>query len=429
MSYLGARNAVSLGVSYQATLGGPNLLNKLSPSLLLNFTNTSTLDPRITFTRSTTATFTGSNGLIQTAAIDAPRFDYNPTTLASLGLLIEEQRVNLWTYSEQFDNAAWTKTNSSITANTVIAPDGALTGDKITSNISQLGFVVQSLSQTTGTAYTVSVYAKAGEYNFCQLRITGTVVASITRAYFNLANGTTTGVANCTASITPAGNGWYRCSITYTTVATATASPRIYGQVNASDTVGDGTSGIFIWGAQLEAGAFATSYIPTVASQVTRAADFASMTGTNFSSWYNASAGTLFADYAWVGLKLVAGQRTLIVDDGTTANYWGMTATSGNNMQNPVVVSSITEAVNSTPSTTYAAGAYYKQAVALATNNTVGAINGTAGTTDTVAAVPTGIIALRLSASSAGSTSNIRYRQIAYYPRRLANAELQGITR
>jgi hypothetical protein len=127
-------------------------------------------------------------------------------------------------------------------------------------------------------------------------------------------------------------------------------------------------------------------------------------------------------------LKLVAGQRTLIVDDGTTANYWGMTATSGNNMQNPVVVSSITEAVNSTPSTTYAAGAYYKQAVALATNNTVGAINGTAGTTDTVAAVPTGIIALRLSASSAGSTSNIRYRQIAYYPRRLANAELQGIT-
>jgi hypothetical protein len=398
-------------------------------TLNLDFTSgNQTLDPRITFTRSTTATFTGSDGLIQSAAINEPRFDYNPTTLASLGLLIEEQRVNLWTYSEQFDNAAWTKTNSSITANTVIAPDGALTGDKITSNISQLGFVVQSLSQTTGTAYTVSVYAKAGEYNFCQLRITGTVVATITRAYFNLANGTTTGVANCTASITPVGNGWYRCSITYTTVATATASPRIYGQVDASDTVGNGTSGIFIWGAQLEAGAFATSYIPTVASQVTRAADFASITGTNFSDWYNATEGTLFADYAWVGLKSVAGQRILIVDDGTTANYWGMLATSGNTMQNPVVVSSITEATNGTPSTTYVAGIYYKQAVALAINNTVGAINGTAGTTDTNAAVPTGIIALRLSASSAGSTSNIRYRQIVYYPRRLANAELQGIT-
>jgi hypothetical protein len=427
MSYLGARNAVSLGVSYQATLGGPNLLNKLSPSLLLNFTNTSTLDPRITFTRSTTATFTGSNGLIQTAAIDAPRFDYNPTTLASLGLLIEEQRVNLWTYSEQFDNAAWTKTNSSITANTVIAPDGALTGDKITSNISQLGFVVQSLSQTTGTAYTVSVYAKAGEYNFCQLRITGTVVASITRAYFNLANGTTTGVANCTASITPAGNGWYRCSITYTTVATATASPRIYGQVNASDTVGDGTSGIYIWGAQLEAGAFATSYIPTVASQVTRAADFASITGTNFSSWYNASEGTFYADFTPLSSDYLANKNLFLASDNTASNFNGLRyVTSGSRPGLGVTSAGATQANISTG--TMVAGTSYRIAGAYKVNDFAVSRNGAAAGTDTSGTVPV-VNRAEIGALAGANIGSQHLARLAYYPRRLANAELQGITR
>ena len=414
--------SLGFGFSLPAYLGSGGAF--AGATLNLDFTSgNQTLDPRITFTRSTTATFTGSNGLIQTAAIDAPRFDYNPTTLASLGLLIEEQRVNLWTYSEQFDNAAWTKTNSSITANTVIAPDGALTGDKITSNISQLGFVVQSLSQTTGTAYTVSVYAKAGEYNFCQLRITGTVVASITRAYFNLANGTTTGVANCTASITPAGNGWYRCSITYTTVATATASPRIYGQVNASDTVGDGTSGIFIWGAQLEAGAFATSYIPTVASQVTRAADVAVMTGTNFSSWYNASEGSLFCEASRGYLAATTG--LLQIDDGTNSNRIAFQTTSTAKMRVFIVSGGVTQS-SLDSSASVISNVVFKTALAYATNNVSGALNGVALATDTSATIPT-VSTMRIG-QGLTPLGAAYIRQIAYYPRRLANAELQGIT-
>ena len=420
--------SLGFGFSLPAYLGSGGAF--AGATLNLDFTSgNQTLDPRITFTRSTTATFTGSNGLIQTAAIDAPRFDYNPTTLASLGLLIEEQRVNLWTYSEQFDNAAWTKTNSSITANTVIAPDGALTGDKITSNISQLGFVVQSLSQTTGTAYTVSVYAKAGEYNFCQLRITGTVVASITRAYFNLANGTTTGVANCTASITPAGNGWYRCSITYTTVATATASPRIYGQVNASDTVGDGTSGIYIWGAQLEAGAFATSYIPTVASQVTRAADFASITGTNFSSWYNATEGAFYASVVLSQPPALTGSATIYAaSNNTNSNRISVLCGSGGggNINALVTTGGVLQA--QTINGGLATAGTYQYANAYQVNNFASSANGGTVATDTSGTVPT-IDRLYFGATSTGSpTLNGHIRQIAYYPRRLANAELQGIT-
>jgi hypothetical protein len=98
------------------------------PVLSLDFLTSNTLDPRVTFTRSTTATFVGSNGLIQTAAINAPRFDYNPVTLAPNGLLIEEQRVNSLLYSDQFQQATWSKVGV-VTANATTAPDGTTTAD------------------------------------------------------------------------------------------------------------------------------------------------------------------------------------------------------------------------------------------------------------------------------------------------------------
>jgi hypothetical protein len=106
----------------------------VSPSLYLNFVNNEVLDPRITFTRASTATYVGSDGLIKTAATNVPRFAHDPVTGEGLGLLIEEARTNLLLYSEQSDNAAWGKTNILTTANAVIAPDGTLTADKIYEN-------------------------------------------------------------------------------------------------------------------------------------------------------------------------------------------------------------------------------------------------------------------------------------------------------
>ena len=213
-----------------------------SAPLDLRFALQKTLDPRVTFTRASTGTYVGSDGVLRSAV------------------------TNLAIYSEQFNDASWTKTNSTITANTVVSPDGLMTGDSITSSVGLLGRVEQTISQTTSTTYTLSTFAKANQYTFCQLRITGSVVGVITRAYFNLTTGAITGAANCTASITPVGNGWYRCSITYTTISTAAAAPRVYGQVDAADTVGDGTSGIYLWGAQMEASATLGDYIPTTST-------------------------------------------------------------------------------------------------------------------------------------------------------------------
>jgi hypothetical protein len=334
--------------------------------------------------------------------------------------------------SEEIDNASWTKTNSSVIDNTVVSPDGALTGDKFVSTSGSLGFIVQPVSQTSGTSYALSVFAKAGEYSFCQLRI-NTSVSAITRAYFNLSNGTLTGVANCTASIIPVGNGWYRCSIVYTaTVTTANGGQRIYGQVNAADTVSDGVSGIYIWGAQLEAGAFPTSYIPTVASQVTRSADAASMTGANFSSWYRADEGAFFVE-----AEMYPAQSTFfrwLLSANSSSGTSGTNRVDFTVPSNSSILRFITNSGGVSSGTMQAAitlGSTFKAAGSYKTNDMGVSFNGGSALTTTTGFAPTDVNRLYIGGvadSGVGFNSSIRIKKIAYYPKRLANSELAALT-
>jgi hypothetical protein len=429
MSYLGTRNAVALGVSQHMTLGGSNLLTTLSPSLLLQFVGAETLDPRITFTRASTATFTGSNGLIQTAASGVARFDHNPTTLASLGLMIEESRTNLLTYSEQFDDAAWTKTRSSITANTIVAPDGTLTGDKLVEDTtaSNTHIVSQSASFTSGTAYTFTTYIKAAERTWALLRLPASAFTSTLQAYFNLSAGVVGAVTpSTTASITPVGNDWYRCSVTGTATTTTSGAPGIFSAI--ADTVvsytGDGVSGIYIWGAQLEVGAFATSYIPTVASQVTRAADVAQMTGTNFSDWYNATEGTLYSEASTYD---VSSSRTGFgISDNTAPNR--IQTGHGSGARAFISAGGVTQMSQTLASVVFSNNTASKVSLAYLLNNGNAAANGTLGSFDTNMTIP-----VVTQAQIGGLTASLlplngTVRQIVYYPRRLTDAELQAIT-
>ena len=405
------------------------------PSLDLRFADNKSLVDAVTgaqlvtFTRASSGTFVGSDGLIQTAATNEARSDHDPTTGQSLGLLVEEARTNLALRSEEFNDVAWTKTNSTVTADGAISPDGTMDADKIVSNSASLGFVVQSVSQTTGTSYTWSVFAKAGEYSFCQLRITGTVVLSITRAYFNLATGTTTGTANCTASITAFGNGWYKCSITYTTILAATASPRFYGQVDAADTVGDGTSGIYIWGAQMEAGAFPTSYIPTTTATVTRSADVASITGANFSSWYNQTEGSFYGSFLTPYVApATAGQTLFSVNDGTANNRnllskranadvstrWSNNKTGGTD----------TAFINIG---TWTANPL-QTAVVYKENDYAGSLSGAVVGTDATVNLATNLNVIELGTNLSASYLNGTIKRLTYWPVRLANPTLQAIS-
>ena len=389
------------------------------------------------YTATTTQPITNYIPVLLSATNNVPRFDHNPTTGESLGLLIEEQRTNLLTYSEQFDNASWGKNDVTVDSNLTISPSGELTADKIVENTANnIHYISKSSTGITqGNSQTFSFYVKAAERTIIRFE---NIQGAGRRVFVDLLTGTITnatsigtgGLDSFSESVINVGNGWWRIISTIDPTVGASSSGMTIMLVISGTNItytGDGSSGVFVWGAQLEAGAFPTSYIATVAATATRIADTATMTGTNFSSWYNQSEGTLFTEFAWVGLRSVAGQRILVVDNGTTTNYWGMVGTSTNAMQNPVVVNGVTEAANGTPATTYSVNTYYKQTVAIAVNNTVAAINGAAGTTDTVALVPT-VNTLRLCASSAGVGENIRIRRIAYYPLRLTNAQLQALT-
>ena len=223
-----------------------------------------------TFTRASTATYVDDDGVIQTAASGAPRYQNGR-------ILLEPQATNLMPYSEAF--SAWSALRATVSSNAITAPDGNLTADKVvmdaTAGISH--YVYRSVSFVSGTAYTVSLYAKKSELKWFVIAFdpTNGVFAS-DNTYFNLDTGEVGSTdADVTASIEDMGNGWYRCRATRTALATASGIIVLYLADGDGDIVidGDSASGLYLWGVQIEAGSYATSYIPTTGSTVTRNAD------------------------------------------------------------------------------------------------------------------------------------------------------------
>jgi len=231
--------------------------------------------PDGSFSRSTIGTYFDNLGIMQTAAINAPRFTYNPSTKAFEGLLIEPASTNLLLYSAQFDNAAWTKSAATVTTNAVAAPDGTVTADKLVEDTSNSSHDIRQLySGSVNTSYTFSFFVKAAERSIIDVFIGGPSVA----ANYNLINKTAIGTGS---SIISVGNNWYKCSITATTTSGSGAFNPIIILNNGITTTytGDGTSGIYLWGAQLEVGTKATSYIATTSTSVLRNADVITGTG------------------------------------------------------------------------------------------------------------------------------------------------------
>jgi hypothetical protein len=311
-------------------------------ALSLNFLS-GLLDSRISFTRGTNATFVGSNGLIQSSVINTPRFDYDPVTLAPKGLLIEEQRTNL------FFNSLTDGTSLSTQSITV-----------------------------TATPYTISFYG------------TGSITLS--------------GAATATIS----GTGAYptRTTLTFTPTA-GTLTCTVSGSVQY---------------ANCEAGAFATSYIPTVASTATRSADVATMTGTNFSSWFNATEGTFVSSGDVIGYSNNA--MILSATDGSTTDL----------IQQFLVTSALARFVSRISNVDQAIldksvslpGAY-KMASAYMTDNFASTVNGDTVVTDITGGIPT-VNRLGIGSRNGLLQLNGHIRSITYYNTRLPNTTLQDLT-
>lgn len=343
------RNGLGLGLLPSTAVSSLRIGGR--PALILDFISTTSLDSRITFTRASTATFVGSNGLIQSAAINAPRFDYNPVTLAPKGLLIEEQRINLL-------------------LNSLI--DGT--------SLSTQGVTV------TAVAHTISFYG------------TGTI--TLTGAHAATVVGTGAYPNRQTLTFTPSA-GTLTCTVT--------------GSVQY---------------AQLEAGSFATSYIPTVASQVTRSADAASMTGTNFSSWYNQTQGTF----------VISGSRFTTT---ATSNFAAFVSANNSTNANEIYITQALDfgvvaarafirssagAPGDMVGSAWPLNTVGNAAAAYQLNNAGLSYNGSAVVADTTVGIPT---VNRLSIGLRGNNLdwlNGHIRSIAYYNTRLPNATLQALT-
>jgi hypothetical protein len=406
------------------------------PSLDLRFADNKSLVDAvtgaslITFNRASSGTYTDSAGVIQTASNNVPRFDHNPITGESLGLLVEEQRTNLLLRSEEFNDASWTKQVATITANTTTAPNSSVSASKLIGNSSiESHYAQQNFSgATNGISYTSSFYAKASEIT--RIEILHHVGATLYAQGYDLSSGTlltrVTGVTAATGGFIQAvGDGWYRCGITQTSDGT-TGAVRII--LRSANTVNfDATSqGVLLWGAQLEASSAPGSYIPTTTAAVTRNADVASITGSAFSGWYRQDEGTVLSAFSIPTSTTTGGARVYnISNSGGTAQAW-LRLQGGTNRVYEVTDSSIQQAVLSAGA--FSAGVLYRGAVALKTNDFGFSENSSTPTVDNSGTLST-VDRMGIGMDPSGAAVlNGHIRRLTYWPQRLADSTLQQIT-
>jgi hypothetical protein len=195
---------------------------------------------------------------------------------------------------------------------------------------------------------------------------------------------------------------------------------------NTPSYTGDGYSGIYIWGAQLEAGAFASPYIKTEAAQVTRVADSAVMTGVNFSSWFNPSEGSFFADFSMIGINASAGGSAVYsANDGTTSNRIRLNYTGSTTLTADIAVGGTAQVALASIT---ALSTYAKHALSYKTNDSASTINGGAVGTDTVCTMPV-VSQFQIGLLVSTGPMNGYIRRLTYYPQALTAANLQAVTR
>ncbi len=332
----------------------------------------------VNFSRTTNATVTNSAGLIT----------YAPH--------------NLLTFSEQFDNAYWTKQRATINSNIIVAPNGIRTADKLTEDTqtgNHTAFV--SINVTSGLAYTFSVYIKAAERGFAQVRYSNAGSTEFYAINVNLSDGTFAAVSfgsptGTLSSVTSVGDGWYRCAITSNTTNT-TFTAQVFSQLvqGANSYTGDNTSGIYLWGAQLEIGSTATTYNPTTVKNLLGFSElFDNAAWTKSNSFVQTNLVTYseaLDNAAWTKTNCSVTANAIVAPNGTTtADLITPSTTAGNCFQQ----------ISSLAANTYTLSLYIKAGTA--TSITIGIVN----IADLVVFNPqTGLVTGGLAASDTTVTS------------------------
>ena len=377
----------------------------LSPASF-DFSRTNTKDSRITFTRASSATFVGADGLIKTASTNEARFDHNPSTGESLGLLLEKAQTN---FALNSDSVQGSSIGTAIPNSTesVVSPRGITEtvrrlGRDVPAGGAQTWRVGSTSGGTPNTTYTISFYAK-------------TVSGGTTSINVDINDTTPTGGQATTIT-----GEWTRIT---KTGGSANNNLRFFDMNMVT-----ATADFYVWGAQIELGSFASSYIPTTSSQVTRAADIAEITGTNFSNFFNQSEGTIFLENAQTATPFVPFAYDF--SDGTTNNSHRLLYISTID-PTPIKVRTNTSNSNVVDFSYTAPPVGQSQALAYAykDNDFALSVNGASVVSDTTGTVPTVINKLTLGNAFSGVNAFSGYiKRLSYFSTRQPNTILQSIT-
>lgn len=387
----------------------------------------------MTLTRGSSGYRVGSSGYLESISSNNPRIDYDPVTYAVKGLLIENTTTNLFLYSEQFDNAAWSKASTSISANAAAAPTNSVVADSLVENGSTAAHAVgQAISFSSGYKYTFSVFVKGFERPTIQLSVSTALHGSTGTSFcnFNLNDGTVTRIGSNieSASVVAYRNGWYRCIMT---TKTTTAGGTYTAYIAASD-IADPTTptpsylgqflpAAYLWGAQMERQGYASSYFTTTSVTGVRAADSLILTST--SPWFSSTLGTLYTEFIPV---TSISQAVASFDDNTAAEVIKVSL-SNSDPYFTVIDNSSTQA--SLDAGTITSGSTSKMAITFNQNSFKACHNGGTVVTDSSGTLPT-ITQLQLGKDSQATPTylNGHLRKIRYYPRVLTDAELVSLT-
>lgn len=426
-------------------------------TLNLDFTTTGVLDSRLTFTRASTATYINSSGYVTTAEANTPRFDYDPVTLAPRGLLVEGQTQNALFYSQDITQASrWTiqggipSSYTSISATGGTAPDNTNTANLCTeSTANNSRSIYQGLTAAAGT-YTASVWVKAGTGSTRYIRLVlPSAAGNFVYVTVNISTGAVTqaaaavGTASAaSATVTPYAGSWYRIQLTGTLAAAVnfvfivpldSATPSVNtGDYGREAYLGNGST-FLMWGAQLEAGSGASSYIPTVASQVTRNPDYCQSTvASGIANWLTSlTTSTYFVDF--VPMTQRGGfANTWNTRTSTFQGYeiYCFDGTAGVNLTCTTKISASTN-VETNVATGLALNSRHKIAYSISAGSGLRSVNGSTVSAANPVALPTGTpstFGVGSGGGGSGTSINAWIRSVKYYPTALTQTEINGMT-
>ena len=422
----------------------------IEPSLRLDFANARALDPRITFTRASVGTYVDANGLIKTAGEDEARFDHDPATGESLGLLIEESRTNYQTYSVDINTGKSFLTGSTLSSNVAIAPDGTTTATRITGSgideITRLGWNTQGTSNTQYNLFSVFVKANSGTpiLGF----YSNTFVAGAVAFNIDLSDGSTntiSGSGSFSSKVVAYPNGWYRVTVMGGPGTGSSGSwninlvPSLTSE-RGSQSGSNASASYFIWGVQEEltkSGFFPTSYIPTNGSTVTRAVEYA-YSDTN--GFLNPEAGTIISKFKWLDLSTPGTFGKVLYSFNQSTGGFG----NGIYISNEPLQTATNFKVMSGSSAVAAEAllqlgqdpAELNIAIGYETNNVGFCEGGGSISEDTSADIPNierlvignNAWGNGVGGSNGSNPANCHIKSFIYYPKRLANAQLKALT-